>query len=443
MWLLGSRKKNKRRTNRERSSPVGVARERSSHVNPGRYVVTNSSEQVDVSDLQIGMYVCELDRPWEDSPFLVQGFYLENWDHLHIVQDVCEHVFIDVSRKEWVETKRSGSSSRHSRQSYENLVSARQEHAVARDIYQNTGNLTASLMSEVRMGNSLNTKKAKLIVGDVIESILRNPNAMLWMTRIRDKDEATAAHSLSVCILATAFGRYLGYSKEDLGKLSLCALLHDIGKMGWSDELLHKKGALTESERLEMQKHCARGRDILIAQTDLYYGVVDVAFGHHERYDGKGYPNQRSGQEITQYNHIVSLADAYDAMTRPKAEGLEPMSSTDALKIIYTERGKQFEPHMALKFIDCVGVYPPGSIVELKNGLVGVVLAANPHNKLLPRIIVVHDPSQEKTKEKVVDLEQTIQSLGDEGYYIKDVLPHGSHGVDIDIYKQKGLFALR
>ena len=113
---------------------------------------------------------------------------------------------------------------------------------------------------------------------------------MLWMSRIREQHNYTVEHSLNVCVLAIAFGRYLGLDELELNQLGLCGMLHDVGKMRIPEEILNKAGDLNDAEWQVMQQHAVFGRDLLVSTPDIYSGAIDVAYSHHERVDGKGYP---------------------------------------------------------------------------------------------------------------------------------------------------------
>jgi len=205
-----------------------------------------NSIRVHVSELRIGMFVSRLDRDWLETPFLIQGFLIESVEDAQTVAEYCEHVWIDPVRPGWVppEDRVGLQKAMRPKTTYINKVSAREEHGQAITTFRRARQLTRSLLDDIRLGGVINTEQAKQTVSECVDSVLRNPDALLWMTKIRNQNEYTAEHCLNVCILAISFGRHLGMSESDLQKLGLCGLLHDVGKMRLPAELWTSPGRL-------------------------------------------------------------------------------------------------------------------------------------------------------------------------------------------------------
>ena len=400
-------------------------------------------KKIHVTELQVGMFVSDLDRDWLETPFLMQGFRVNSPEDVETVKQYCEHVWIDTLTWEYVpgaEKRDPARVSSRPRPAYVNASSTLQEHKVALGIHQRARGITRSLLDEARLGSSVNTAAAKETVKSCVDSVIRNPDAMLWMTRIRKESEYTAEHCLNVCVLAIAFGRHLGLSEEQLNKLGLCGLLHDVGKMKISPEILDKPGKLTEKEFKIMKTHTVHGRNLLMSamRKEGFQGVVDVAYSHHERIDGKGYPRALKASGISIFSRIIGIVDAYDAMTTARCYD-QARPSTDALKEIYRCRGSHFDAELVEQFIEMVGLYPPGSIVELNNGKIGIVFDSNSKYSHLPKVLVVRDENKQPSREKVVALEGTVNGELDSSFLIKKVLTDGSHGVTLQDYRDKGL----
>jgi HD-GYP domain-containing protein (c-di-GMP phosphodiesterase class II) len=271
-----------------------------------------------------------------------------------------------------------------------------------------------------------------------VRSILYNPDALTWLTRLSDCHAPTAEHSLNVCILAINFGRYIGLPREELENLGISALLHDVGMVRLPSAVLDKRDLLANEEYQVLKKHVVHGRDLLLDTPKLYVGAADVAYSHHENWDGTGYPRRLRGDQIPLFAQIVALADTYEAVVtaRPYQSA---RSSLEALKLIHSQRGVRFDPRLALRFIECIGIYPTGAVVELENDEVGVVLAAT-RDKLRPRIVVVRDAEDRViAKPKVVDLSENEVDKKGNPYRVRCVLPAGSHGVDPRDYLDEGL----
>lgn len=386
------------------------------------------------------MFVSKLDREWLDTPFLVQGFMLETLDDIDIVAEFCEYVWVDAVKEEWVAPEERVSSPYKTQKSvnYINKISAQEEHRKALGIYQESRRITKSLLDSVALHGIVNTEQAKETVKECVDSIIRNPNALLWMSRVREMDEYTAEHSMNVCILAISFGRHLGMDEEQLKKLGLCAILHDVGKMRIPPQVLNKAEALTDKEYKMIKAHTVHGRNLLMSSVGMPPVAIDVAYGHHERMDGLGYPRKIKASGTSDFNRIVSIVDAYDAMTANRCYS-PAIPSTDALKNIFKDRGTHFDERLATEFIKCIGLYPPGTLVELRNDYVGIVLAANPKQHRLPKIIVVLDENKQLCKERIYDLRDINKQSLDESFLIKRSLVDGSYGVTIKEYQGKGL----
>ena len=412
----------------------------SREVRPGYMGARPGSIKLHISELKIGMFVSKLDRDWQETPFLMQGFMIESLDDIDTVAQYSQYVWVDAVKEEWIPPeKRNGAGQAIPKtKSYINKVEAQKEHQAAIGVFREARRLTKSLLDDARLGGVIATEQAKATVKDCVDSILRNPDALLWMVRMRNEDCYTEEHCLNVCILSIAFGRHLGMGETELEKLGLCGLLHDVGKMRVPLPILNKVEPLSEKEFSIIKSHTVHGRNLLMSSSGVPNIAVDVAYSHHERVDGAGYPRKLKASGISDYARIVSIVDAYDAMTGDRCYS-RAIPSTDALKRIYQDRGTHFDERLALEFIKCVGLYPPGSIVELVNGLVGIVLETNTKYRHLPKIIVVRDLNKPLEKEQVLDLGEVEQKKLDKSFLIKRALRDGSHGVFIREYREKGL----
>lgn len=304
----------------------------------------------------------------------------------------------------------------------------------ARTIFRRAQDLTRFLLEAVSADRGIDVDAAKSAVSDCVRSILRNPDPLLWMGRIR-RDEHTAEHCLNTGLLAIAFGRHLGVGEDDLNTLGMAGLLHDVGKMHTPPALLNKEGPLDAQEYLVMQKHTWQGRDILRGHRKVSRTAVDVAHSHHEHLDGSGYPRRIGAGAITDFTRIIMLCDVYDAITSDRSYR-KGASSLEALRIIAEQTGRKFDPKLARRFTDFIGPYPPGSVVELRSGEVGVVVGSNARHRHLPRVIVVRDREGRAGTERVLDLEQEARRGSTQ--LIRDLLPNGGGGVRVEDYVEKG-----
>ncbi|MGE3297865.1 MAG: HD-GYP domain-containing protein [Porticoccaceae bacterium] len=430
-----------------------------------RYARENLVE-TPVGQLEIGMFVAELDRPWLGTPFLLQGFEIRSERQIRTLKDYCHHVYVlktgvpsqdpgmpdpkfeppprqntDAPRPRARLAQRPAQGPRtkrtqvRSRPAYEVQKPVRLEHEVARQVLDAGRINVKSLLHSAHMGQMLDTEMAEATVDACVHSILRNPEALLWMSRIKNQNEYTAEHCLNVCILAIAFGRHLKMSEEELHLLGLCGLLHDVGKMRIPAEILDKPGKLTVEEFEVMKQHTVQGHLLLQDQADrLHHLALDVALSHHERPDGRGYPRGLGAREIAEFTRIVSVVDTYDAITSNRCYAPE-LPSADAQKVIFENRGAQFDEEVALQFVRAIGPYPPGTLVELRNGMAGIVLAGKLHFRHLPTVLLLRDENKQPTEERTVELDHTdTGELGKE-FLIRRTLPDGSFGIWLREYR--------
>ncbi len=410
----------------------------SKEVRPGYVKSAEQTIKIHISELKIGMFVSRLDRPWLETPFLMQGFIVESLDDIDTITQYSEHVWIDAVQQVWIPPEeRSQLTASPTKVNYINKVDAALEHKQALGIYRVARQLTRSLLDDIRLGGVINTEQAKTTVKNCVDSILRNPDALIWMSKIRSQDEYTAEHCLNVCILAIAFGRHLGMNEGDLEKIGLCGLLHDVGKMRIPLEVLNKPAALTEKEFNMIKAHTIHGRNLLMASPGIPNSTIDVAYSHHEKIDGSGYPRQLTSSGISEFARIIALVDAYDAMTADRCYS-ESKPSTEALKIIFKDRGTHFDERLSLEFIKCIGLYPPGTLVELVNGIVGIVLETNKKYRHLPKIIAINQQAEPLKKSLQIDLAELENGALDKTFLIKRAHNDGAFGVSIKAHWERG-----
>lgn len=408
-------------------------------VRPGYVKTSEKTIKIHISELKIGMYVSKLDRPWLETPFLMQGFVVESLDDIDTIAEYSQHLWIDAVHEEWVAPEQRATAKDQSKKiSYINKVDTKDEHSAAQQTYREARRITRTLLDDLRLGGVINSEQAKTTVKDCVHSVLRNADALLWMSKIRSQDEYTAEHCLNVCILAIAFGRHLGMSEADLEKLGLCGLLHDVGKMKIDPAVLNKPSALTDKEFNIMKAHSTHGRNLLMSSPGIPNSTIDVAYSHHEKMDGTGYPRGLKSSGISELSKMVAIVDAYDAMTADRCYS-PSIPSTEALKIIFKDRGTHFDDRLALEFIKSVGLYPPGTLVELVNGLVAIVFETNTKFRHLPKIIVVKNQDEKLKKNILMDLADVEIGKLEKTFLIKRALKDGTFGVFIKDYRDQGL----
>lgn len=410
------------------------------------------SRKIEVNALKIGMYVEELDRPWIETPFLFQGFTIRTVEELAQLRQLCRHVFVldnpppggakkivrpapvivkpavEPTSVPTLEILKQFAPAQRREPRYRDHSSVEQEMPQARAVITETRSLVFNIMDDVRLGRAFDTQRAKGAVAGMVDSIVRNPDALVWLTQLKKKDEYTAMHSLRVSVLALAFGRHLDFSEEELRVLGVGALLHDLGKLKVPADILNKPGRLTPQEFETMKKHVPLGVDLLEHTAGIPRAAIEVARGHHERYDGRGYAMGLKGDNIGLFGSIGAIVDTYDALTSDRIYH-DGMSAYDALNVLYSGRRRDYHPELVEQFIQCMGIYPIGAIVELNTGSIGVIISVNRERRLRPRVALVIDESNQLIDPaQVVDLMQPGPS--GELLEIRKVLPSGSFGIN-------------
>ena len=398
----------------------------------------HTRKRMEVSELTAGMYIVELDRPWTESPFLFQGFLLENDDDLLLIQTLCQSVMVDVVEEEWNELDDKGKIAPQKRTRYVEKQEMAQQLSAANRTYQTTKLQIKRLLASAQLGQAFNLKTAQAAVKDCVDRVVNNPNAILWLTRLKHQDEYTAEHSVNVCLLSIALGKQMDLAPFELENLGICGLMHDIGKMKVPTEILNKPGPLNPEEFAEMARHTLYAKQLLMGRSDIYPGAVDVAFSHHERLDGKGYPRGIDSTKLSLFTRIVTVADAYDAMTSDRC--YKPgMSSLDAMRILNNNRGTQFDEELVRKFISMIGLYPPGYLLEMSNGEVGIILSADPGYQLKPKVIMILGPDKQPQPERIVNLSMAPEDDRGVLYQPQGVFRSGCFGVHVNDYIDRGL----
>jgi HD-GYP domain-containing protein (c-di-GMP phosphodiesterase class II) len=385
-------------------------------------------KSVTVAELQFGMYVAELDRPWTDTPFIFQGFVLQSADQLEILKKFCKSVFVDEERSELRDLPPlKPSTPRHRVQ-----VPVEREVEPAKLAHAGAQSTMREVLRAVRANKALDARSVEQAVTSMTESVLRNPDALMLFAQLRKKDDYTHSHALDVAVYMTSFGRFLQLPVEQISLLGYLGLMQDIGKLRVPSEILTKRERLTPAESEQARRHVQHSQDIVRAAPALPPQLVELVALHHERQDGSGYPKGLRGKDIGMMGSIGAIVDTFDALTaaRPYAQAVSPST---ALSMLYKGRGTYFDAVLVEQFIRCIGIFPLGSVVELNSGEIGIVIAQNTEKRLQPRVMVIRDAAGNPLKpQKLLDLSREPKISGGELYRIKRTLEFGKSGVNTD-----------
>ncbi|MGZ5034294.1 MAG: HD-GYP domain-containing protein [Usitatibacter sp.] len=508
------------------------------------------------TDLKVGMFVADLDRPWVDTPFLLQGFLIEDEEQILALQTHCQYVMVDRARSVgdefegvapvvhthsvttpgrapgkgpapirpnttqvedpeaaaiappapssaaapkarepgrvvkleeigrapsaeepggpgvlgrmvsgfkglWGSRKHVPESAAElplpeapppetaqefearasllppgiEVQTYQNQATVEQEAPRAREVVSQANNLLEKLVSDIRLGQSFEVERVEEIVDDMVESIVRNPQALMWVARLREQDITAYGHGLQVSVYLTSFGRHLGFPKAQLSHLAQVGLLLDIGKIRLPRDILEKQGRLTDEEFEQAKAHVAHGLEILAETPNFDPQVLSGIEQHHERMNGSGYPKGLVGDEISIFGRMAGIVDCFAALTnhRPYASAV---SSYEALRNITGWGGDFFHEALVQQFVSSVGVFPVGSLIELSTGEVAIVVEHSKVRRLKPRVLIVTGPDKTPaTFPTMVDLLYDPKMGGEQPPFIKRGLAPGAYGLNLhDFY---------
>ena len=434
--------------------------------------------KVDMNELSLGMYVSGLDRPWSQTPFPLQGFYLRELGELNKLKGLCSYVYIDIEKGRGPISSRlirrdappvtgfktAGRESatatvnepiaplKIQRNFYHEVILLQKEVKKAKQLHQKIYNEVVDVIRrlEHQPPENIYLGDAQKLVSEMVDSVIRNPDAFTWLSRLQEKDAYIYSHVIRASVWAILFGRHIGLPKRDLDVLAMGVLLKDIGRTKLNPALISNRSR-TPAEELVYEKFIDLGADILRKMTGLEPRVISVVKTHCERLNGSGFPQHLVGDKIPLLGKIAGIVTYYDQITNPRGSR-NPIAPSKAVAKLYELRNIQFQEELVVEFIRAIGLYPTGTLVELNTGEIGVVVEQNFERRLKPKIIIVYDADKQKLNDFVLlDLsidDKHKQELIDSGkktrYEIEKIeiardLEPGSIDIDISNIRDKYL----
>lgn len=424
-------------------------------------------EIIAVADLKVGMFVAEPDCPWTALPFAFQGFVVDSCGQVDIFQQHCRFVSIDRSRSLNehyapprlerdaplkgglpIRTNPSEDAGQtgifssaeiekrkvrrrrfldflHSQDDNEQARQLSHELAYVEPRYDQLTDALEQAFDTFAEGKNVDLLAVREGLHDIAGSLQRNPDAVMWLLRLKQRDEYSFDHAMDVAVNMVLVGTHIGWRDQRLLDLGLTGLLQDIGKVELPLDLLRKTTGLTAEERLLVRSHVASSMEILVAQSSLSSDVVLAVGRHHERWDGTGYPRGLKFEQIGMAAEIAGIADSFCAMQRDKPYR-SALGHQEALEELHGLRGRMFNPALMEQFVQCVGLYPIGTLLELSTGEVGVVIQQNRVQRSRPRVVVMLDGDKQPVRSyRVVDLREPAHA----SLRVSRALPHNAYGL--------------
>jgi HD-GYP domain-containing protein (c-di-GMP phosphodiesterase class II) len=421
-------------------------------------------------DIRRGMFVTELDRPWLETPFPLQGFLVESDSQIAVLREMCRTVTIDRShslgshfaRPAFDENPSCGLPATVFRQAddasaddfaaicrqlrieprsprYDTTPAIRgidqqsgleAELLYSAPIVEDAKRVLASIQDAAESPESSDLKQLGGLVREMARGVERNPDALVWLARLKAIDRYSYDHALDVSVHMMVFARFLDLPAATVEMLGLAGLLQDVGKAQLPEDLLNRPGPLETDDRSLVHSHVAHSLEILVSQSGYAVDLLDVVASHHERHDGSGYPRGLKGKRLNLHAEIAGLVDSYCAMIRQRPYQ-RAVSSQRALESLIRLRDEKFRAAVVDPFVQCLGVYPIGSLVELNSGEVAVVIQQNQIRRLKPRVLLILGPDKSpERRPRSLDLlmEPTIGTGAP--YCIVRSLPADAYGID-------------
>jgi putative nucleotidyltransferase with HDIG domain len=306
----------------------------------------------------------------------------------------------------------------------------------SKEVYFKTINLVKEVTESINSQKVLNIRKAKRVIQNAVNAVMQDESTLLGLANIKNYDEYTFNHSVNVAIYAIALGQRIGIPKKHLSHLGMAGLFHDMGKTRIPKEILNKTGKLSSEEWTVMRSHPVAGAEMVMRMKEwgeLSTRMIDAAFEHHLRYDLTGYPKLTRKRKITLFGRIITLADFYDALVRPRVYNRFPYVSEKILGIMLERSGKDFDPSLVKVFINMIGIFPLGTLVLLNTNEMGIVIQIQEDVELIdrPKVCFLYYSDGEYRKGKVVDLREMDESTREFKWNIVKTLDPNEYNINV------------
>lgn len=366
-------------------------------------------KKIPVSTVRIGMYLHSLEGSWLNHSMWKTRFLVEEESDLQKLRNSgADEVWIDETRgldADGNPTVRAQTlpDPVEKPPRDQRPASMAEELQKAREIRGRAKAVVTSIFQQARMGNSFDASACAPLVEDIVDSVYRNNDALVSLSRLKLADEYTYMHSVTVCALMVSLGRQLGFDQRECHDAGMAGLMHDLGKASIPLSIINKPGKLTDAEFEIIRTHPERGHALLVDAGVTNQAVLQVCRHHHERMDGKGYPDKLESDRVPLMVRMSAVCDVYDAVTsnRPYNKGWDPAESISRMA---SWKG-HFDEEVLRAFIKSLGIYPTGSLVRLQSGRLAVVMGQNADKLTAPRVKVFFSTSTyARVEPEIVDL---------------------------------------
>ncbi len=417
-------------------------------------------KKVFVHDLELGMFVSDLDRPWHQTPFPIQGFHIRSQDDIRALMSHCKWVSVDVAEtRDSIDSSgnsklvfgRFKSSEAKKRQEvklpplnirepvkHPKVSSLRKELKVSRKLMLDADASLHRVFQSIRDHQVPDFTEVARVTRSMVSSVVRNPDAVLWLSRTRQHDDFTYQHALNTAVWALVCGRELGLNEGLLNHLGMGCLLSQVGKLLLPRKLIENEMRLDSDDFALYRSYVEKGVHSL-EDSGVSRAVVSVVQNHRERHNGSGFPEGIRGDRIPLLGKVAGLAEYFETLVSPR-DSAAAMTPARAVSLLYELRNIEFQEDLVEKFIAAVGVYPTGSLVELNDGQRGVVVSHSAERRLWPKVMVMTDRARKPLKAaRIIDLARYNEGkMPEETVSIAECLPAGTEGLHPEHYDVTG-----
>ena len=389
-------------------------------------------KKIPIEDLTVGMFVEDVFNR-DDVLLLSADSVIENDEQISVLRrQGVTSLYINTRKGKDVPQKIGDAARAVDTPTREVEYYKELEHAKA--VQRKTLETARDVLDSIRKGNPFSVSKVEEAAQDIVESIVRNPDALISLCQIKGYDEYTYTHSVDVSVLATSLAYSLGYNHEQLLQVCVGGVLHDIGKMKVPESILNKPGKYTEWEFNIMKKHPDYGLEIANGKKNISEFSKAIIIQHHERFNGKGYPRGLFGMEIAEIGLIGAVADVYDALTSNRVYRAA-WTPQKALAVIFQGCDEEYSREIVERFTKQMGIYPVGSFVRLVSGEMGVVIRIDRGNLLSPVVLILFDAAGSRLDQPVeYDLSKKQKEGEGRLYTVEVSLNPRAYRVDVAPY---------
>lgn len=373
-----------------------------------------------------GMFIAELDRPWLETPFALQGFVVRDAEEIKYVSNYVDHVYVDAEYTGAREPLELAATTLELKSVIR--LELKEEFKRTQVAFNNAAANLDTIFHSLRVGGHTDISEVQTIFKPLIDCVCRNKDAVAALLRQKDSGEYRPHHGVSMAVWAVMLGHHIGLDRSELEKLATACALCDVSMTQLPTELLDQAENLTDAQRRIIRAHPVMSAQLVSKTENVDPEIIAVIENHHERLDGSGYPRATEGPLIPLLARIAGLADAYDAMITPRPYSKARTSHEAALELLDCS-GQKFQEALVEQFVQAIGLFPTGSMVELNTGEVAIITSQNLTRRLKPELVIVMNGAKARlTIPKVVDLAN--QSIAAEGErWIARELQNGTYDI--------------